>query len=167
MTGQINPFPFAVILLASCFIAGVLSLIVLPDWVFYFRPDWLALVVIYWVLAFPHKLAVGYGLICGLFLDLILVKPLGLNAVGFVILAYLVSHWSSQIRALSLWQQCLFLGVLLCFCKLVIGLMSILVTDFVFTQYYWYSMFGNIIFWPVVYIVLRAVRLTFLTPNEE
>jgi len=139
----------------------------LPDWLFYFRPDWLALILIYWVLAFPERLAVGFGLLCGLYLDLILVKPLGLNALGFVLLAYLVSHWSSQIRALSLWQQCLFLGVLLSFCKLIIGFASIWIIDFVFTRFYWYSMVGNIIFWPIVYLVLREVRLSLLVNPDE
>lgn len=164
---QINPVRFFLVLVSTACFAGVLNLIHLPDWVFYFRPDWLALVLIYWVLSFPERLSVAYGLFCGLFLDLILVKPLGLNAIGFILLAYLVSHWSSQIKALSLWQQCVFLVLLLSFCKLLIGLGAILATDFVFTRFYWYSMLGNIVFWPIVFMVLREIRQSILIPQRK
>lgn len=167
MADQIKTLPFYVILVLSAALAGVFSLIQLPEWLFYFRPDWLALVLIYWVLAFPERLAAGYGFICGLFLDLLLVKPLGLNALGFVVLAYLISHWSSQIRALTLWQQCLFLGMLLSLSKLIIGIASVMTTNFVFTQYYWFSMVGNIIFWPVIYLVLREIRRSMISDVDE
>ena len=167
MPNQISSIRLSLILAMCTLVAGVLSLINLPDWLFYFRPDWLALVVIYWVLAFPERLAVGYGFFNGLFLDLILVKPLGLNALGFILLAYLVSHWTSQIRALSLWQQCVFLIVLLMFCKLIIGAAAVLTTDFVFTRFYFYSMIGNLLFWPVIYVILREIRLSFLIVDNE
>lgn len=164
-SNRINSFNLFVVLAISIMVAGVLSLVDLPDWLFYFRPDWIALVLIFWVLVLPERLSVGYGLISGLFLDLILVKPLGLNAIGFVLLAYLVSYWSSQIRALTLWQQCLFLVVLLAACKLVIGIIAVLATDFVFTHFYWYSAFGNMVFWPLLYMILQEVKQAFLRPN--
>ncbi|MGH1426831.1 MAG: rod shape-determining protein MreD [Arenicella sp.] len=167
MPSQINPVRLGLILVVCTLFAGILSLINLPDWVFYFRPDWLALVVVYWVLAFPERLSVSYGFFNGLFLDLILVKPLGLNALGFVLLAYLINYWSSQIRALSLWQQCVFLVVLLSVCKLLIGIAAVITADFVFTWFYWYSMIGNFVFWPVVYVLLREIRQSFLAEQRK
>ena len=161
---SVNLFFLAAI---TAFFAGVLSLVDLPDWLFYFRPDWLALVVIFWVLIFPERLSIGYGLINGLFLDLILVKPLGLNAVGFILLAYLVNYWSSQIRALTLWQQCLFLVVLIAVCKLLIGLAAIVTTDFVFTRFYWYSALGNLVFWPLMFMILHELKQVFLLRHRK
>jgi len=149
---KVNNLNFYIILLVCTLVGGVLNLVNLPDWLFYFRPDWVALFF--------------YGLLSGLFLDLILVKPLGLNAIGFVVLAYLVGYWSSQIRALTLWQQCLFLVILLAFCKLLIGLAAILTTDFVFTRFYWYSALGNFIFWPLLFMILQEVKQAFLTEQN-
>jgi len=146
---------------ASSVIAAILTLVSLPEWVFYFRPDWLALVVIFWVMVFPDKLSLGYGCINGLFLDLLLVKPFGLNALGFVILSYIASVWSSQIKVLSLWQQSLFVSVLILLFKLIEGTISVFILGFVFTEYYWYSVLGNIIFWPMISILLsEACRLS-------
>ena len=164
---KLNILHLYIVLLISTLIGGVLSLVDLPDWLFYFRPDWVALLVAFWVLSFPDKLSIFYGLISGIFLDLILVKPLGLNAIGFIILAYLVGYWSSQIRALTLWQQCLFLVVLLALCKLLIGLAAVFSTDFVFTRFYWYSALGNLIFWPLLSMILQEVKQTFLTEKHS
>lgn len=164
---QVNSINLFILGGISAFIAGVLSLVHLPDWLFYFRPDWLALVVVFWVLFFSERLSVGFGLVNGLFLDLILVKPLGLNAIGFIILAYLVGYWNSQIRALTLWQQCLFLVVLIAFCKLLIGLAAVLTTDFVFTRFYWYSALGNAAFWPLIFMILQEIKQSFLVSDQE
>lgn len=159
---KLNSLHLYITLLITTLIGGVLSLVDLPDWLFYFRPDWIALVVTFWVLSFPGKLSVFYGLLSGIFLDLILVKPLGLNALGFILLAYLIGYWSSQIRALTLWQQCLFLVILLSFCKLIIGIAAVISTDFVFTRFYWYSALGNLIFWPLLFMILQEVKQAFL-----
>ena len=164
---KLNTLHLYIALLISTLIGGILSLVDLPDWLFYFRPDWVALLVTFWVLSFPDKLSIFYGLISGLFLDLILVKPLGLNAMGFILLTYLVGYWSSQIRALTLWQQCLFLVVLLALCKLFIGLAAVLSTDFVFTRFYWYSALGNLIFWPLLFLIMQEVKQTFLTHSHS
>lgn len=162
MSAPIQPIRLLFVLSVCSFFACVLSLIELPDWLFYFRPDWLALVVIYWVLALPRYVSMTYGLLNGLLLDLILVKPLGLNAVGFVLLAYLVNSWFTQIRILPLWQQCFVLALLISICKLLIGVTALATTEFIFTYYYWYSMLGNIVFWPIVYGLLRRIRRSVL-----
>ena len=163
----IHPLRLFIVLFLSSFVACVLSIVELPDWLFYFRPDWLALVVIYWILALPKHVSLIYGLLNGLFLDLMLVKPLGLNALGFVLIAYFTSHWFSQIRALSLWQQCLLLALLISICKLLIGFVALMTTEFVFTYYYWYSVIGNLLFWPIIFGVLRHVRHTFLATERN
>jgi rod shape-determining protein MreD len=159
---SINPMRLFCVLCISSFFACALSLVELPEWLFYFRPDWLALVVVYWVLALPKHVSIGYGFLNGLFLDLMLVKPLGLNAIGFVLLAFFISRWFSQIRALPIWQQCLLLAFLISICKLLIGVAALITTEFVFTHYYWFSILGNVVFWPIVYVLLRHIRRTFL-----
>lgn len=164
---KVNKLNLYIAVLLSMFIGGVLSLVDLPEWLFYFRPDWVALIVTFWILAFPDRLSIGFGLVSGIFLDFILVKPLGLNAMGFILLAYLVGHWSSQIRALTLWQQCVFLVVLFAVCKLLIGLIAVATTDFVFTRFYWYTALGNLVFWPLLFMILQEVKQAFLVHKHH
>lgn len=161
MQSQPSVKSFIVVLTCSSLFAAILTLVKLPDWLFYFRPDWIALVAIYWVLMTPDRVALGYGCLNGILLDLILVKPFGLHAIPFVILSYLVASWSSQIRVLSLWQQCLFIAVLILAMKALVGMIASFTTDFVFTGYYWLSTLGNLLFWPVITIVFRDLRQLF------
>ena len=158
MQNQIRTKPLLLALILSSLIAGVCMLISLPDWLFYFRPDWLALVVIYWIVKLPERVSIGYACINGLFLDLLLVKPFGVNAIAFVLVGYLAAKWSAQIRVLSLWQQCLFVSVLIMLLKLIVGMTSAIMADFVFTTYYWFSAVGNVVFWAVISILLRDMK---------
>lgn len=42
--------------------ALLLSIVPMPSVLDYHRPDWLALVIMYWVIALPHRVNVGNGL---------------------------------------------------------------------------------------------------------
>lgn len=158
-----SAFRLLTVLALCSFIACILTLVDLADWLFYFRPDWLALVVVYWVIALPKHVNLVYGFMNGLLLDIILVKPIGFHAIGFLFLAYFAVKGFSQIRILVLWQQCLVVGLVIAFCKLITSLVAVVTIDFSFTPQFWYSIVGNMLFWPIIYGVLRYVRRYFLT----
>jgi rod shape-determining protein MreD len=165
MRDKINKRNLLLLLLISSLLAGVLTLINLPQWLFYFRPDWLALIVIFWIMVLPERLSLGYACINGIFLDVLTVKPFGLNALGFVLLGYFVSMWSTQMRVLSLWQQGLFVTILILLMKLVVGVVATFSSDFVFSSYYFLSAVGNMLFWFVISVLYRDIHLI-LQPSE-
>ena len=41
----------------------------LPSLLDAYRPDWVALVVLYWVIALPHRINIGTAWVAGLLLD--------------------------------------------------------------------------------------------------
>ena len=57
--------------------AFVLTLLPLPDWANAYRPDWVALVLIYWCLDLPHRIGPGVGWVAGLMLDITQASLLG------------------------------------------------------------------------------------------
>lgn len=158
MMRQQNTFGLVIILVLCSLVASVLSIVELPVWMFYFRPDWVALVVIYWVLALPERLGVIYGFLNGFLLDLLLIKVLGLNVFGLSCLAFAVARTHMQMRMFPIWQQALLVGVLIAVMKLVVGWIASWVSDFQFSSFYWYSIVADVIVWPFMYIIMRDLR---------
>lgn len=151
-------FNFFMLFISTTIIALLLMIIPLPSWLFYFRPDWVALILVYWALAMPTQVGVIAGFILGLIMDVMLVKTFGLHALGLSFIGFVISSAHLQIRMLSIWQQSLIVGTLLAFTKLITGWITGMVTDFTITQYYWYSLLGDMIIWPWLFIILSELR---------
>ena len=142
----------------SSFMALVLTILPLPQWVFYFWPDWMALVVVYWALSVPQRVGPWVGFAIGTLLEVLFVRKFGVLGLGMAILAFTVNRTHLQLRALSVWQQMIVVGLFIGFFKLVTGWLYGLITGFTITREYWYSLLGCILFWPFVFILLQEFR---------
>ena len=88
------------------FLVGMILLILpLPDWVRIYRPDWVALILIYWSMALPKRVGLWSALIIGLLVDSLLGTLLGQHALALVVITYLNLNVYLRIRVLSLVQQ--------------------------------------------------------------
>ena len=130
----------------------------LANWM---RPEWVLLVLIYWVMVLPDKVGVSIAFILGLLMDLIKGSLLGEHALAFVIIAYIIARFCPRIRLLPLMQQMvvifLFLFVYQTFQFWMwsfsgVGIGEAPVTD---KGMYWLSSLTSVIIWPLVYTFLR------------
>lgn len=81
-----------------------------------FKPHWLMLVLIYWMLALPHRVGMATAFIVGIILDLYSGMVLGVHAFIFSIIAYLTLFKCQLIRNLALWQQSfIIIGLSVCY----------------------------------------------------
>ena len=155
---QVSPLSLFWALLISSFIALVLTIVQLPQWLFYFWPDWIALIVVYWALTVPQRVGPIVGFVIGTMLEVLFVRKFGVLGLGLATLAVIVNATHQQLRALSVWQQVLLVGLFIAIFKLLTGWLYGIVSDFTITSEYWYSILGSMFVWPFVHILLQELR---------
>jgi len=142
----------------SLLLALILTIAPIPDWLHYFRPDWVGLVVIFWGISLPRNFSIGTAWLTGLLLDVLLSTPLGQNALGLVIVVYIASRMHLQFLSAPILQQAFFVSMLLMVKQLVIlwinGMTDHLPKDILL--YFTPSLLG-IIVWPWLYLILRNI----------
>lgn len=149
------------IIFASFVVAYILEVVGLPGWAEPARPCWVALVLLYWVIAVPHRVGVIVAWVAGLFLDVVLGDVLGQNAFSLALVAYVTYVLHLRIRVFPVWQQCLSIIVLVGIYQLSALLIQRSVHVTPWTMSYWMGAIMSGIFWPWVLMVLRSLRRSY------
>lgn len=100
-------------LLLTTLIAFVLQALPLPLWAAAARPPFAALVVIFWSLIAPRLGGVGLGFAVGLALDVYRGVVFGQHALALAFVAYVAVRQHLIIRNKSIFEQTLFVTILL------------------------------------------------------
>ncbi len=146
------------IILASFVAAMILAIVPLPGSLQLLRPDWVALVLVYWCMAVPERIGIGSGWVVGLFLDVLYGSLLGEQALAKALLAYLTLRFTLRLRVFPRWQQALAVGTLVALSDLILIMIKSLVRG---APPLWSDtapMIANVIVWPFLFAVLREVR---------
>lgn len=77
------------------------------------RPDFLLLVVIYWLLRAPHLCNIGTAWLAGLLVDLISGGLFGQNALAYAITAFFAVRYQRRLALFNIWQQAAYVFALL------------------------------------------------------
>ncbi|MEM1262989.1 MAG: rod shape-determining protein MreD [Pseudomonadota bacterium] len=88
----------------SLIIALALTVVPLPDFLRTARPDWVALVVVYWAVFAPQRLPFWVIALVGLALDALYGTLLGLHALALVVMAFPALRLHLRLRVFS-WVQ--------------------------------------------------------------
>lgn len=77
------------------------------------RPDFMLLVLIYWLLRAPHRCNIGTAWLVGLLIDLIDGSLFGQNALAYAITAFFAVRYQRRLALFNLWQQAAYVFALL------------------------------------------------------
>jgi rod shape-determining protein MreD len=149
------------IILFTFIVALVLTVIPLPEWGRYLRPDWVCLVLIYWCLALPERVGVSTGWLLGLAVDLLTGALLGQHALSLALVAYLTLKFHQRVRLFPIWQQALTVMVLLMLHQLLVLWISRMIGRPGVPWFFWGPSLLGMLIWPPVYAVLRSLRRGF------
>ena len=139
-------------------VALILQTIPWPGSLDLFRPSWLLLVTFYWVLALPHRVNVGTGLVLGLIWDLLLGSTLGIRGIVMSSAVFVVAVNFLVLRNMALWQQAIFIGAVSIFAKFLEFGGEYLIQDVTFNPILLWSGLINCILWSWLFLLLRRVR---------
>lgn len=84
------------------------------------RPDFLALVLLYWCIQAPRLIGVGSAWMVGLLMDVADATLFGQHALAYAVLAFAADYFRRRVLRFPLWQQAVQVAVLLAFCALLV-----------------------------------------------
>lgn len=140
-------------------IGAILGIVPLPTWLELWRPEWVALVLIYWVIALPHKVGLVSAWLVGFMIDVLEGTLLGLNAMALTLLAWIALSLYQRMRMFTPLQQSITILML-------VGVQQLLIfwvltatgqntpRDLAFVN----SAFSSALIWPVLFPLLRYWR---------
>ena len=162
MGAKFNKHQGGWIILGTLVLAALFTVLPLPDWLEAYRPEWVALVVIYWVVALPDRIGLFSAWITGFFMDVLEGSLLGLNALALALVAYLALSLYQRMRMFTAIQQSSTILIL-------VGIHQLL-SFWVLTAnsqntapnlIFMISALTSAIIWPFVFLALRYIRRTF------
>ena len=143
---------------ASLLVALMLSILPWPVWTEQFRPDWVALVLIYWCMALPTRVGVGTGWSVGLILDVLYGSMLGENALAKSLIAFLAVRFHLQLRMFPRWQQAVVVLLLVIVNNLLVLWIKHLAGQAPSTRSYFTPSIVSMLLWPWLFVILRDIR---------
>ena len=149
------------IIIVTFIAALMLTIIPLPDAIETARPEWVALVLIYWCMALPDRIGVGVGWLSGLLLDILKGSLLGQHALALAVVAYLTLKLHQRLRVFPPWQQALVVLVMLVFMQLLILWFDGIIRLPAKNWQYWLAPLAGMLLWPGMFLVLRELRRAF------
>jgi rod shape-determining protein MreD len=142
-------------------IGFILTIMPLPEWASIYRPQWVALVVIYWCMAMPERIGVGISWTIGLLLDVLTGTLLGQHALGFSAIAYIMLRLHLRVRVMPLHQQAFTIFILLLVERLLVLWSTGAAGYPTPSLQYWITPVISTLLWPWVFLILRDLRRRF------
>jgi len=139
----------------SILIAWILSIIPLPFEEHWARPEWMSLVLIYWMMNEPGLVGVGTAFSVGLVMDGLRGGLLGENALAMTVVAYLTHLLRYRLRLHSFWIRTLCILVLVGFGQLTILCTRWGVGNPPQTLLVWLSTLTSVLLWPFVFRLIQ------------
>ena len=141
------------------FIFGLmLTIMPLPDVIDVFRPDWLAMLVIYWAMQLPRTWSVGTAWIIGIVLDASQGTLLGQHALALCCIAFITVRFHLLMRVFPVPQLTATIFPILAIYQFLLFWINGVAGVDAPSIAYWGPVISGTLMWPVMMAFLSGLR---------
>lgn len=156
----------AVWVIATTFLIALILTVIhvpfdMPAEVGYLRPEWVALTLIYWVIALPHCVGLLVAWCLGLVLDVLLGDLLGQHALSLLLVAWIAQSLYQRLRMFTVWQQSAVVFGIVGLHQLINFWIERLAGQSAWSLWYLLPSVVSALLWPWIFLVLRYLRRVF------
>jgi rod shape-determining protein MreD len=119
------------------------------------RPDFLALVLLYWCIQEPRYVGVGTSWVVGLVMDVADATVFGQHALAYAVLAYAADYFRRRVLRFPLWQQAVQVAALLAICAALVLLVRVVGGAVMPRWTYVMSPIVGALLWPPISVLLQ------------
>ena len=144
--------------IVTLIIALMLTMVPMPDAVSAFRPDWVALVVIFWVMSVPRSYSVGVAWFAGILVDVTQGTLIGQHALALCAIAYIAVKFHLLMRVFPLLQLTATIFALLALYQFLLFWINGVAGVHAPSVTYWGPVIIGTLIWPPLHTFLTGVR---------
>jgi len=159
---QVNPW----FILLTFFLGLTINLWPASGLALLLRPDFLALVILYWCIQEPRYVGVGVAWMLGLVMDVADATVFGQHALAYAMLAYAAEYFRRRVLRFPLWQQAPQVAVLLFLCASLVLLVRAVGGAPPPQWTYFVSPLVGALLWPLLSVLLQWPQRPARSPNE-
>ena len=152
---RVRHWPVVLTLLAALSLEVTPLPVDLAPW----RPPWLALIALYWVLAYPRRYGLALAWLAGLVLDVLKGGVLGQHALAMTVATWLVLRFHLRIRVFPGWQQTAAIGAVIAAHQFLVFWVDGVAGNAVLSWERLTPTAAAFIAWPLLVVILDRLRL--------
>ena len=136
----------------------MLTMMPLPGIVENARPDWLALLVIFWAMQLPRTWSIGSAWMIGIMLDVANGTVLGQHALALCVIAFITVRFHLLIRVFPLSQLSVTIFAMLALYQFLLFWVNGVAGISAQAASYWAPVISGTLLWPFLYTFLSGLR---------
>jgi rod shape-determining protein MreD len=144
----------------SFVVAFALMIIPIEGNIKWLRPDFIALLVIFWATALPNHIGIIFAFMMGLMFDLLSGMLFGSMGLTLGIVAFLALNLRLRLRIYRYWQKFIIIMLLIGGSQLIKLWIQMLIGHPPASFTYWLTSISSALVWPLVYLILHSYQRT-------
>ena len=137
----------------------MLMVVPLPDSAEAFRPDWIALTLIYWAMMMPRSWSVGSAWVVGILLDVAQGTIMGQHSLALCLIVFITVRSHLLMRVFPMQQLTATIFALLALYQFVLFWVNGVAGIDVEAIHYWAPVITGTALWPIIAMLLSGVRM--------